>query len=331
MGWRYCRGSEIEPTLPSTAIDLSVEEMTLLKRNRKYLVHNLSAECPSYFTHDPSLTVETLIAFPVFVQDELAAVVAAAIGDISGLSAHDIEQARQLTDQVSIALSNARLIEDLDDLNWGTLTALARTIDVRSHWTMGHTERVTNLAQQLGRAVGLSTERLQVLHRGSLLHDIGKIGVPASILDKPDRLTPEEMDKVREHVLLGVRIIEPIPGLADAVPVVHQHHEWINGKGYPLGLAGNEICLEARILAVADCYDALRSARPYRPALSHETVLEYLQENAGVQFDPLVVEIFTEVVAPRAAGMKPDEDVSTAPVGTGGVPLPIRGVAASGT
>lgn len=330
VGWRYCRGTEIEPTPPSTAIELSVEEMALLERNRKYLVQNLGTYCPSYFSDDSEVAVDTLIAFPVFVQDELTAVVAAAIGDISGLSANDIEQARQLTDQVSIALSNAHLIEELDDLNWGTLTALARTIDVRSHWTMGHTERVTSLAQQLGRAVGLSSERLQVLHRGSLLHDIGKIGVSASILDKPDRLTPEEMDKVREHVQLGVRIIEPIPGLADSVPIVHQHHEWINGKGYPLGLAGNEICLEARILSVADCYDALRSARPYRPALSHETVLEYLHENAGVQFDPLVVEIFTEVVAPRAAGMQPQEDYDDVPVGTGTLPLPIRGVAASG-
>lgn len=330
VGWRYCRGAEIESTPPPMAIELAAEEITLFKRNRKYLVHNLGTGCPSFFSADSSPTVKTLIAFPVFVHDELAAVVAGSIGEISGLSANDIEQARQLCDQMSIALSNARLIEELDDLNWGTLTALARTIDVRSHWTMGHTERVTSLAQQLGRAVGLSSERLQVLHRGSLLHDIGKIGVPASILDKPDRLTPEEMDKVREHVQLGVRIIEPIPGLASAVPVVHQHHEWINGKGYPLGLAGNQICLEARILAVADCYDALRSARPYRPALSHETVLEYLQENAGIQFDPLVVEIFSEVVAARAAGMRPDEDRDDAPVGTGTLRLPIRGVAASG-
>lgn len=330
VGWRYRRGGELAPTQPPTGIELSVEEIALFRRNRKYLVQNLANGCPSYFECDVHSEAETLIAFPIFVQEDLAAVVAATVADIATLNAADIEQSRQLTDQVSIALSNARLIEELDDLNWGTLTALARAIDVRSHWTMGHTERVTNLAQQLGRAVGLSSERLQILHRGSLLHDIGKIGVPASILDKPDRLTPDEMDRVRDHVHLGVRIIEPIPGLAESVPVVHQHHEWVNGKGYPLGLVGNEICLEARILAVADCYDALRSARPYRAALTHEQVLEYIQENAGVQFDPLVVEIFTKVVASRAAEMRRDDEPFETLVSPGDIPSPIRGVAASG-
>lgn len=330
VGWRYSRGGEFAPARPPTAIELSVEEIELLKRNRRYLIQNLRDGCPTYFDCDALPTVEMLIAFPVFVQDDLAAVVAAAVADVAALNATDIEQSRQLTDQVSLALSNARLIEELDDLNWGTLTALARAIDVRSHWTMGHTERVTSLAQQLGRAVGLSKERLQILHRGCLLHDIGKIGVPASILDKPDRLTPEEMDRVRDHVHLGVRIIEPIPGLAEAIPVVHQHHEWVNGKGYPLGLAGNEICLEARILAVADCYDALRSARPYRAALTHEQVLEYIRHNAGIQFDPLVVEIFIKVVAPRAVRMRPDAQPYAGPVRPGDLPSPIRGVAASG-
>ncbi len=200
-----------------------------------------------------------------------------------------------------MALSNVRLLQELDDLNWGTLSALARAIDVRSHWTMGHTERVTNLAQQIGRAMGLSRRRLEALHRGSLLHDIGKIGVSSELLERPGPLTEAEMEAVRQHVRLGVRIIEPIPALADAIPVVEQHHEWFDGQGYAAGLRGGGICIEARILAVADCFDALRSHRPYRPALSHSQVIEYLRQGAGGQFDPRVVEVFLEMNAEPAA------------------------------
>jgi putative nucleotidyltransferase with HDIG domain len=145
--------------------------------------------------------------------------------------------------------------------------------------------------------MGLTTKDLQIMQMGGLLHDIGKIGTPPSILDKPGRLTDDEMSIMREHVNTGVRILEPVPGFKDALPIVAQHHEWFNGKGYPLGRAGNEIALHARIFAVADCYDALTSDRPYRKGLPAEQTIAMLLEKSGIQFDPQVIEAFTAAMS----------------------------------
>jgi len=308
-GWLYQEMTSSIPSAAEESIDLSSREIAAFKARRHYLEIDLSEGHPSFSPRGASRDLGTVVAFPAFLEDELAAVVVAGCVGRPSAVGRDFEAARQLTDQVAIGLFNIRLIHELDDLNWGTLSALARAIDVRSSWTMGHTERVTSLAQQIGRSMGLSNARRDNLHRGGLLHDIGKIGVPSHILDKPGSLTPEEMDQVRQHVRLGGRIIEPIPALAEAVPIVLQHHEWFNGQGYPAGLVGYDICLEARILAVADCYDALRSERPYRRGLSHEEVMQYLGDGAGKQFDPEVVEVFVQIMVDTCGPQPPDIQV----------------------
>ena len=145
--------------------------------------------------------------------------------------------------------------------------------------------------------MGLSPRDLEVIHRGGLLHDIGKIGTPNSILDKPGALEPEELRIMRDHVQIGVRILEPVPCFSAALPIVAQHHEWFDGSGYPAGLAGEQISLHARILAVADCYDAMISERPYRRGLPKPRVLEILKERSGSQFDPQIVEVFCRCAA----------------------------------
>jgi putative nucleotidyltransferase with HDIG domain len=183
-------------------------------------------------------------------------------------------------------------IDALEQLDLGTLTALARAIDAKSAWTAGHSERVTQLALRIGHAMGLPTKSLEIMHRGGLLHDIGKIGTPTTILDKPGRLEPEEMQIMRDHVKIGVRILEPIPCFREALPMITQHHEWLDGSGYPAGLAGENICLLARILAVADCYDAMVSDRPYRKGLPQAEALKILRQRSGTQFDPTVIEVF---------------------------------------
>jgi putative nucleotidyltransferase with HDIG domain len=218
----------------------------------------------------------------------------------------DKEYARRLADQFAVAQADSRLINDLQELNWATIKALARTIDAKSPWTMGHSERVTEWAIRIAKAMGLPSEELDVIRRGGLLHDIGKIGTPAEILDKPGRLTDEELKVMREHVNIGARILEPIPGLADSMPIVLQHHEWINGGGYPKGLVGEEVTLHARIFAVADCYDALSSDRPYRAGLPLNKILQILQEGAGKQFDPNVLEVFKTIVEPDLKQVEPD-------------------------
>ncbi|MGZ9265347.1 MAG: HD-GYP domain-containing protein [Candidatus Deferrimicrobiaceae bacterium] len=194
----------------------------------------------------------------------------------------------------------AELIEELAQNDLGTLTALARTVDTNSPWTAGHSERVTALAMDLGRELGLPPDEIDLLHRGGLLHDIGKIGVPPTILDKPGKLTEEEFAVIKRHPSKGAMILESIPNLQNIIPIVSQHHERFDGKGYPNGLSGESISLHARILAVADVVDALVSDRPYRPGWSREKVLEYTRENAGQQFDPEVVEAFFRIEARRS-------------------------------
>ena len=210
----------------------------------------------------------------------------------------------------------ARLIEELAANDLGTLTALARTVDTNSPWTAGHSERVTNLAMNLGRELGMSTHEIDLLRRGGLLHDIGKLGVSQSILDKPGKLTEEETAVMRRHPSKGAEILEPIPNLQKVIPIVSQHHERFDGKGYPHGLSGEDISLHARILAVADVYDALFSDRPYRPGWSREKVLAYTRENAGQQFDPEVVGAFLRIEARRSGNAPAGTEFTGRPLET---------------
>jgi len=192
-------------------------------------------------------------------------------------------------DQLKIA------VEALEQLDLGTLTALARAIDAKSAWTAGHSERGTILALKIGHAMSLPAKSLEIMHRGGLLHDIGKIGTPLAVLDKPGALEPEEIQIMQDHVKIGVRILEPIPCFRDALPMVAQHHEWFDGSGYPAGLAGENISLHARVLAIADCYDAIVSDRPYRKGLPKQQALEILLQRSGTQFDPIIIEVFTRL------------------------------------
>ena len=195
-----------------------------------------------------------------------------------------------------MALSNVQLIEELNKFTLGSLTAFARAIDAKSPWTAGHSERVTAIGLKIGKALGLSPKDLDILHRGGLLHDIGKIGVGHAILDKPGKLSPGEREDIEKHVILGTRILEPIPAYAEILPIVKQHHENYDGTGYTEGLAGNEICLYARILALADRFEALTSDRPYRKALSQKKAIEIIMEQKGKELDPEVVEAFLKIV-----------------------------------
>jgi putative nucleotidyltransferase with HDIG domain len=200
------------------------------------------------------------------------------------------ERLRQIANQVAVALDDVRLVEELEALSWGALVAFARAIDAKSEWTAGHSERVTEMALGLAREMGFGQEEMTTLHRGGLLHDIGKIGVSNAILNKPGELTAEETMAVRLHPVVGARILSPIPAFASALPIVRHHHEHWDGTGYPDGLAGEEIHPLARVLAVADAYDAMASDRPYRTGRSPEVVLQVVIEDSGRHFEPRVVD-----------------------------------------
>jgi putative nucleotidyltransferase with HDIG domain len=169
--------------------------------------------------------------------------------------------------------------------------------------TEGHTQRVTEMTERLGAAVGLSSEELVHLRRGALLHDIGKMAVPDSVLYKPGPLTEAEWDIMRQHPQHAYDMLAPITFLRRALDIPYCHHEKWDGSGYPRGLRGDQIPLAARLFAVADVYDALRSDRPYRPAWPEDRVLEHIANLSGTHFEPRVAELFLKLVNGRETAL----------------------------
>jgi putative two-component system response regulator len=175
--------------------------------------------------------------------------------------------------------------------------ALARAVEAKSPYTHGHSERVKDYALRLAVQVGLPRDEWDTLAKGALLHDIGKISTPDAILNKPGPLTPEEFAIVKDHTWQGAHIVEPLHSMRDAVPLIRWHHERLDGRGYPDGIAGDQIPLNVRLLAVADVYDSVVSDRPYRPPTPHARCLELLQTNAAEGgLDPEIVEHFCKLM-----------------------------------
>ncbi len=174
-----------------------------------------------------------------------------------------------------------------------TIGALASAVDKRDPYTARHSENVKTISVDIGRVMRVNDSELEALEWGGLLHDVGKIGVPDHVLLKKDRLDREERMIMNSHPVLGAQIIEPVAKLAPELPIIRHHHEWYNGSGYPDRLIGDEIPKLARILHVADAFEAMTAARPYRMTpLSPEQALAELRKFAGVQFDPVVVDAF---------------------------------------
>ena len=199
----------------------------------------------------------------------------------------------ELVEQRTAELDQA--LNSLEDAYRSTLKALTAALETRDLETHGHSERVVSYSMRLGREYGLDNERLKSLEFGSLLHDIGKIGVPDLILRKPAKLTSEEWVLMREHPVHGQQILRGIKFLEGAARVVAQHHEKWDGSGYPLGLSADDIDICARIFSVADAFDAITSDRVYRKGKPYEAAAQELDEWAGKQFDPKVVEAFHRV------------------------------------
>jgi len=196
---------------------------------------------------------------------------------------------------VAAALETARLYEDREQHFRATLEAFARAIDARDAYTAGHSERVTAYTLALARAIGLPDEELETIRRAGMLHDIGKVGVRDAVLLKAGPLDAEERAAMEAHVTLGYRMLEGIPFLADALPSVRGHHERWDGQGYPDRLAGPDIHVHARLMAVGDTYDAMTSARPYRHPLTREEAVRRIRAEIGRQFDPMVVDAFVAI------------------------------------
>ncbi len=176
-----------------------------------------------------------------------------------------------------------------------TIGALAEAVDKRDPYTSKHSVRVKEISVDIGRVMRVGDAELEALEWGGLLHDVGKIGVPDSVLKKAERLTRDERMVMNSHPVLGAQIIAPVTKLAPELPIIRHHHEWYNGSGYPDRLIGDEIPKLARILHVADAFEAMTAARPYRMTpLTLEQALGELRKFAGIQFDPVVVDAFVK-------------------------------------
>jgi putative nucleotidyltransferase with HDIG domain len=180
--------------------------------------------------------------------------------------------------------------EEINHLNDGLLDTLAEIIDLRDPYVLGHSKRVTNYATLLAKKMGLNPKQVELIRKGSLLHDLGKLGISMDILAKPGPLTDLEYEKIKAHPEIGARVLEMNPSLRLLIPIIRYHHEFYNGQGYPDGLSGYQIPIEARIVSVADAIEAMASDRPYRKARSRQYILDQIKRFSGIQFDPKVVE-----------------------------------------
>ena len=211
-------------------------------------------------------------------------------------SIDDLEMLQSIANQAAVAIENANLYRDVQRSYLETVLALVQAVEEKDRYTRGHSERVTAFSVKIAGAMGLHPRQIRMIEYAAVLHDIGKIGIDLAIIQKRGRLTPEEFTVVKNHPLIGERIIRPIGFLTDALPAIAQHHEQYDGSGYPRGLTGERMAPEARILAVADAYDAMITERPYRKPLSKRAAVAELLRCSGSQFDPKVVEHFVELL-----------------------------------
>ena len=239
----------------------------------------------------------TVLVHPVGRDEQLYGVLIAGHrqGPDPTVSNVDVKLLGATAASMGIFLENAALYDDLNGMFLGTLRALTASIDAKDTYTRGHSERVALLTRQLARAVGLDEHSFSRMHIAGLVHDVGKIGVPEAVLTKPGRLTDEEFAWIKKHPEMGFRILKDIPQLRDILPGVLYHHERFDGRGYPEGLAGTAIPLVARLISLADAFDAMSSTRTYRPALSRSAVLQEILDCSGSQFDPDFAGVFVKL------------------------------------
>ena len=201
----------------------------------------------------------------------------------------------ELVARVRSALRLKRVYDSLDSAEQ-VIYALAAAVEAKDPFTESHTRRVAEAARRIGTRLGLSTEDLDALYRGGIIHDIGKIGVPDDILLKPGALDAEEQTRMHLHPIIGEHIVAPLQSGGTLLPMIRHHHEHFDGTGYPDRLAGEQIPLLARIVSVCDAYDALTSDRPYRPRQSADDAIAVLRRGAGRQWDARIVQIFVDEV-----------------------------------
>jgi len=267
----------------------------VVQNDQPLLIDDVSKDARFSKRVDEILGQETksLICIPLKVKQKIIGVmeVINKRGDRT-FSERDKALFKPLSAQAAVAIERAKLYQDLEDMYISTVRSLAAAIDAKDPYTRGHSERVNRFCMVIAKELGLDEKMQKNVQLCALLHDVGKIGVPISVLRKKEKLTDEDWAYIRRHPVLGAEIISPIRQLAELAPSIRHHHERYDGGGYPDNLKGEQIPLVGRMLAVADTFDALTSERPYRNGLSDKAALEEIEACKGTQLDPMCVEAF---------------------------------------
>ena len=270
----------------------------IFSKNIPLIVNNVDKD----IRHNSSVAAQvnfrtnSLLGVPMRIQNRVTGVLEALNKKQATFTEEDVKILTAIASQAAVAIENAQLVQALQDSYDSTLEGWAAALDLRDKETEGHSQRVTVLTVQLAQAIGVSQDALTYLRQGALLHDIGKMAVPDSILHKQGPLTVREKAIMRQHPLNAYNMLYPIAYLRSALDIPYCHHEKWDGSGYPRGLKGEEIPLAARIFTIIDVWDALRSNRPYRKAWSEKKTIAYIQEQAGKSFDPKIVKNFVDVI-----------------------------------
>jgi HD-GYP domain-containing protein (c-di-GMP phosphodiesterase class II) len=271
-----------------------------MSQEKQPLIINRSGERPDE-TRDPSdLTYKSLLCVPLRYQNHSqGCVLVLNKKNEQPFSNEDVLMLEHVASQIAIAGENSRLMESSERSYVETIAALAVAVEERDAYTRGHLERVSGFAVRIAEAMEMSPLAIQTLRDAAFLHDIGKIAIEDSILLKPGKLTSEERQIMESHAEKGEKIIAPLRTFKDLREIVRHHQEWYDGSGYPDGVKGDGISLSARILTVADVFDALTTTRPYRQAFPREEALKMMRAESGTHFDPQVLNVFFEIIDPK--------------------------------
>lgn len=251
----------------------------------------------SKFDDSTQFKTKNILCVPLKVKNRIIGVMEAINNRDKGYFDMDNQYIFEIfASQAAVAIDNAQLFKSLREAYIGAVNSLTEAVNAKDHYTAGHVDRVGEYSLAIAQQMNLDEETIEVIREAALLHDVGKIGIPESVLNKPGKLTDEEFALMKSHSTMSAKIVKPIGLSPRIIEAIKHHHERVDGRGYPDGLKGEAISLEARILCVADTYDAMITDRPYRKGLGKEIAVEELKKCSGTQFDTAIVEAFLKVL-----------------------------------